>query len=208
MELTRLLGERYLWVDRLCIIQDDFRDGGAFSQVASMDKIYAGAHLTIIAAADDDHYEQKTRHRWDMLKTQLYQAYHVSVGSRLDEESETQPRNHRQHRQLNEDELAEIMSLRYAELMKSKWATRGWTYQEQIFCQRAAVFTNTGLFWDCQRSFWDGVDIYLNQIFSSDTLRADLGRTFSERWWPDFGLYIDISVPTMVESSRIHRMPL
>jgi len=207
MELTRLLGERYLWVDRVCIIQDDFGDGGTFSQVASMDKIYAGAHLTIIAAADDDHYEQKTRHRWDMFKTQLYQAYHVSVGGRIDEESETQPRNHRQHRQLNEDELAEIMSLRYAELMKSKWATRGWTYQEQILCKRAAVFTNTGLFWDCQRSFWDGVDIYLNQIFSSDTLRADLGRTFSERWWPDFGLYIDISVPTMVESSRIHRMP-
>ena len=136
MELTRLLGERYLWVDRVCIIQDDFGDGGTFSQVASMDKIYAGAHLTIIAAADDDHYEQKTRHRWDMFKTQLYQAYHVSVGGRIDEESETQPRNHRQHRQLNEDELAEIMSLRYAELMKSKWATRRWTYQEKILCKK------------------------------------------------------------------------
>jgi hypothetical protein len=110
-----------------------------------------------------------------MFKTQLYQ-----------------PQYHRQHRQLSEYELARIMSLRYAELMKSKWATRGWTYQEQILCKRAVIFTNTGFFWDCQRSFWDGVDIFPNQIFNSVTLRADFGRTFSERWWPDFGLYSDL----------------
>ncbi|KAH7378519.1 heterokaryon incompatibility protein-domain-containing protein [Cadophora sp. MPI-SDFR-AT-0126] len=193
MEFTRLLGERYLWVDRLCIIQDDFRDGGTFSQVAAMDKIYAGAHLTIIAAANNDHYEQQTKHSWDMFKTQSYSYSPVVLSrSHLIKEIETQPQNHGQNRQLSGDELARIMSLRYAVLAKSKWATRGWTYQEQILCKRAVVFTNDGFFWDCQRSFWDGVDILPNQLFNSVTLRADLGRTFSERWWPDFGLYVDL----------------
>lgn len=45
---TRLLGLRYLWVDSLCIIQDDVNDWRR--QAAKMSDIYANAHLTIAAA--------------------------------------------------------------------------------------------------------------------------------------------------------------
>ncbi|KAJ3949125.1 uncharacterized protein N0V96_000237 [Colletotrichum fioriniae] len=48
MELTRLLGERYLWVDRLCIVQDD--EDAKPAQLRGMADIYAGATLTIVAA--------------------------------------------------------------------------------------------------------------------------------------------------------------
>ncbi|KAK1455634.1 heterokaryon incompatibility protein [Colletotrichum melonis] len=48
MELTRLLGERYLWVDRLCIVQDD-KDAKP-AQLLGMADIYGGATLTIVAA--------------------------------------------------------------------------------------------------------------------------------------------------------------
>ncbi|KAK1713428.1 hypothetical protein CaCOL14_009350 [Colletotrichum acutatum] len=48
MELTRLLGERYLWVDRLCIVQDD--EDAKPAQLQGMADIYAGAFLTIVAA--------------------------------------------------------------------------------------------------------------------------------------------------------------
>ncbi|OHE94400.1 hypothetical protein CORC01_10328 [Colletotrichum orchidophilum] len=59
IELTRLLGEQYLWVDRLCIVQDD--DRAKEAQLRGMADIYAGAILTIVAAqgrgADDPlHY--------------------------------------------------------------------------------------------------------------------------------------------------------
>lgn len=53
MSVTAVLGERYLWVDRLCIVQND---AGTLDQVTRMDKIYAGAYLTIIAAAPDVMY--------------------------------------------------------------------------------------------------------------------------------------------------------
>jgi Heterokaryon incompatibility protein (HET) len=50
------LGERYLWVDRLCIIQDDERD--KLEQMSHMDRVYSLAILTIVNAtaycADDD----------------------------------------------------------------------------------------------------------------------------------------------------------
>ncbi|KAK1659902.1 heterokaryon incompatibility protein-domain-containing protein [Colletotrichum godetiae] len=48
MNLTRLLGERYLWVDRLCIVQDD--EDAKHAQLRGMADIYAGALLTIVAA--------------------------------------------------------------------------------------------------------------------------------------------------------------
>lgn len=51
MQLCRDLGERYLWVDSLCIIQNDpvFQK----QQIDIMDEIYACASYTIIAAAGD-----------------------------------------------------------------------------------------------------------------------------------------------------------
>ncbi|KAK0740066.1 heterokaryon incompatibility protein-domain-containing protein [Schizothecium vesticola] len=52
MVVCRKIGFRYLWVDSLCIIQDDPED--LREQIALMCDIYSGSYLTIIAA-DGDH---------------------------------------------------------------------------------------------------------------------------------------------------------
>ncbi|KAI0390897.1 HET-domain-containing protein [Xylariaceae sp. FL0594] len=48
MKLVNLFGERYLWVDRLCIVQDDSES--KHSQLALMGDIFQGAYFTIVAA--------------------------------------------------------------------------------------------------------------------------------------------------------------
>ncbi|PMD22273.1 hypothetical protein NA56DRAFT_541286, partial [Hyaloscypha hepaticicola] len=48
MEVARRIGLKYLWVDALCIKQDDA--GEKATQIAQMDKIYANAVVTIVAA--------------------------------------------------------------------------------------------------------------------------------------------------------------
>jgi len=48
--IPNLLGERYLWVDRLCIVQDDAAT--KHSQIHHMSSIYANAHFTLVAAVE------------------------------------------------------------------------------------------------------------------------------------------------------------
>ncbi|KAF1849782.1 uncharacterized protein K460DRAFT_275176, partial [Cucurbitaria berberidis CBS 394.84] len=48
MSLVENMGEKYLWVDALCIIQDSLMMQQ--TQIAKMDQIYAKALFTIVAA--------------------------------------------------------------------------------------------------------------------------------------------------------------
>ena len=52
MVLTRHLGYRYLWVDALCLLQND--TGDLELGVNSMDLIYDRAWLTVVAACGND----------------------------------------------------------------------------------------------------------------------------------------------------------
>ncbi|KAF2738515.1 heterokaryon incompatibility, partial [Polyplosphaeria fusca] len=49
INVTQQLGHRFLWVDALCIVQDD--PTSILKNVDMMDQIYLGADLTIVAAA-------------------------------------------------------------------------------------------------------------------------------------------------------------
>lgn len=52
LDLVRGLGERYLWVDRFCIVQDDILP--KLRQLNVMGQVYANAYFTIIAAGNID----------------------------------------------------------------------------------------------------------------------------------------------------------
>lgn len=52
ISVCRLLGIRYLWVDALCIKQDDSRDKAI--QIIRMRQIYASAYLTLVAATGEN----------------------------------------------------------------------------------------------------------------------------------------------------------
>ena len=166
VELTGRIGERYLWVDRLCIIQDDAK---TLSKVLRMDDIYREAYLTIIAAA-------------------TLGLYGLSASG-----SHT---NHTRYDDPNKAERYTLMEEHYENLSKSKWATRGWTYQEQILCRRAVFFQNMEIFWNCERSIWDqrglkpGTDD--ESILSNS---SKIGQRIASLRQPDFGFFVELVCP-------------
>jgi hypothetical protein len=61
IEVTRSLGLDYLWVDAICIIQDDPEDSAV--ELAKMSSVYLGSTLTISAASAKDSMEGFLRDR-------------------------------------------------------------------------------------------------------------------------------------------------
>ncbi|CAN9178114.1 unnamed protein product [Alternaria alternata] len=51
IDVTRLLGERYIWIDQVSILQDD--DEHKHSQIQHMAEIYANSYLTLVAVTGD-----------------------------------------------------------------------------------------------------------------------------------------------------------
>ncbi|KAI1081588.1 heterokaryon incompatibility protein-domain-containing protein [Whalleya microplaca] len=129
ISVTRLLGHRYLWIDSLCIVQDDYED--KYSQVMMMDSIYRRASCTIVAASGDD----------------------ANAGLPGVEEGS---RHIIQHTAIYSDELTLLSLLPGCgdAVKKSTWNGLCWTYQERLLSRRLLIFTNDTVYFTCGKSVW------------------------------------------------------
>jgi len=121
--LVRELGERYLWVDTLCIIQDDEAHRGA--QLQAMASIYAGAMITIVAA-------------------QGWNADHGLLGI----PGVSEPRRFHQELLGAADGHTFVYCPDFA-VEKTPWSQRGWTLQESLFSLRKLIFVGNSVEWQC-----------------------------------------------------------
>ncbi|KAL4726641.1 hypothetical protein ACLX1H_005529 [Fusarium chlamydosporum] len=173
IELTAAIGTRYLWVDRLCIIQDDPHKVAEFMD---MDRIYSGATVTIIAAAQSGLYIEPT----DSVRNFTVPSINM--------------RGQAAH---------QIVRTYYQAVARSKWATRGWTYQEYILSSRVVFFLGTIVFWQCEGAVWDSNQLRLDghepappqEIVMSDPSGSTFMRHMETPAWPDFRLYADLICP-------------
>ena len=145
MDVTLNLSFRYLWVDRYCIDQLDDEDKQ--HQIRQMDLIYANAVATIIAAAGDDPEYGLPGVNGTLRKHQPQ----IHVCGHL---------------------LASTLPHPSRSVSDSKWATRGWTYQEGILSKRRIVFTDDQVIFEC-----NGMHTLESQALPLDVLHtSDKGR--------------------------------
>lgn len=129
IHLTTVIGERYLWVDALCITHGD--NNSTTKQLSLMGAIYANAILTVVAA-DGDSQTGLAGIKGISAPRELKQIL-VPFGD---------------HQLLHKDNIgfqAEIW-LPYYE--------RGWIYQELRLSSRKLAFHGEQLHWQCQHSVW------------------------------------------------------
>lgn len=128
IQLVRSIGMRYLWVDSLCIEQDDHDKKQ--QQLTMMDSIYASAELLIVAAAGSD-----------------ADAGLPGMGS-------TPRRISQGIENISGVQFITAQSSVQQVLRSSMWNRRGWTFQEAILSRRALIFTENLLYWCCQINSW------------------------------------------------------
>ncbi|KAM0812504.1 putative Heterokaryon incompatibility protein-domain-containing protein [Seiridium cardinale] len=118
--VAKSLGFKYLWVDRYCISQ---LDGDAKRvQISRMAELYSRSTLTIIAVAGEG-------------------SNYGLPGVSIPRKSQISVRVGRQC----------LIAYDYSreEISRTKWATRGWTYQEALLSSRRLVFTENHVYFQC-----------------------------------------------------------
>ncbi|KAB8294723.1 hypothetical protein EYC80_006685 [Monilinia laxa] len=126
IEVTRRFGVRYLWVDALCIVQDDLES--KMHEIDRMHMIYAQAQMTIVAATGDG----ANAGLLNIDPVFLNDTSHLISGKRFTTDAM---------------EMREVVEF-------STWFTRGWTFQELVFSKRTLYFTPERTYYACEEGSW------------------------------------------------------
>ena len=126
--LVARLGEKYIWVDSLCICQDDMEN--KMKQIANMGNVYSQALFTIVAASGSD----ASAGLPGVRAFSRHSTQHIECVQGMVLANELLP-------------LEDIMTQSY-------WNTRGWTYQEKELCKRFLIFWKTHVFFQCNRTVY------------------------------------------------------
>ncbi|KAH4113992.1 hypothetical protein HBH47_202280 [Parastagonospora nodorum] len=167
MTCTQALGFNYLWVDRYCVDQSESPDQQIMIQ--NMDRIYNNAVVTIIDAAGSDSR---------------------SGLSGISATSKPLPRPV----DIYEHRLSIVPNV-VAAVRKSKWASRGWTYQEGLLSQRRLVFTDSQVYFQCmEMQSCESLSTYheSSSLWLERTLRAEYQVfPFHSRFKTEYGAFTD-----------------
>ncbi|KAL1620279.1 hypothetical protein SLS56_009713 [Neofusicoccum ribis] len=138
--VARKLDLQYIWIDALCIIQDDKTDWEI--EASKMASYYEGAHVTIAAAACEDTtvpFLAVRDPRWNPSKLNLSSTETVKV-ERYDEY------------ELKEGKNQDFIS------------SRGWIFQETALSMRIIHFRKSGIMWECRSGITYEPETYITSI--------------------------------------------
>ncbi|KAK2767306.1 tol protein-like protein [Colletotrichum kahawae] len=158
--VTCMIGERYLWTDSLCIVQDSPQDKATF--IPLMDVIYGLASVTIVALSGEGAYDGLPGVRPSSRPPAEGPFFVNGVW-------------------LQKAPPLDGLGFTPADRTRSRYMTRGWTFQEMLLSRRLLIFTQEVVFWECQSATWRedanweildpvgrGLTLFRNSVFGFD----------------------------------------
>lgn len=135
ISITRELGVQYLWIDSLCILQDDELDW--VTESAKMDHVYKNAWITISAAggAHANHGCFRRVSRREMLVSKVRNQATDALSSVLI------------RKQILADTMYGTNGTDFIPTVSI--FTRAWTFQERLLSRRVLHFMPDEMFWEC-----------------------------------------------------------
>lgn len=132
IEVCKSLGERYLWIDSLCIIQDSKADW--LQESAEMGKVYLHAYCNISATAAKDGSEGC-----------FFPRTRQSIGPAV-------CNCHWRSANPGKPVLCRVFfeDLWYRDVLEARLGMRGWVVQERILSPRKLLYASSQLFWQCR----------------------------------------------------------
>lgn len=122
VRVTRRLGIKYLWIDSLCIIQDNQKDMAA--EVGRMEDVFSHAYCTIAASSAASSLEgflgERTQRYYVALQTSKGLVYLANAIDDFQKDAED-----------------------------SVLGRRGWVFQERALSRRTIFFTSSQVYWEC-----------------------------------------------------------
>jgi hypothetical protein len=120
--VTRALNVRYLWIDSLCIIQENKHDWNV--EASKMENVFNFAYCTIAASSSTSSL--------DGFLTRRKKRATIGIG----------PPNGPLY-------LAEAIDDFQKDVEQGVLSTRGWVLQERALSRRTIHFTSTQVYWEC-----------------------------------------------------------
>ena len=158
LEVTQEIGLRYLWIDSLCIQQDDPVE--TKHQVTHMHNIFGSAYVTLIAAQGDS--------AGSGLHGTSFRPREVQYGLKLMDDDDEKSVS----RFIAPGMLLSLVAVHHdgpphpkywdinqkaalpesTDVYETLWNSRAWTYQESQLSSRALVFLDNQVFWHCNQA--------------------------------------------------------
>lgn len=169
IEVVSKIGERYLWIDALCIIQDKDSDEKPVL-LGQMDKIYGNAYVTIVAAVGDNADAGLPGVCCDHPRIIPQSVLSYGDGRRL---------------AISQSPFEHTLGQHYDEVRCTcMWNKRAWTLQERLLSRRKLIFLEEGVHFNCHSMTWtEDIAVETEETIRHFQMFDFEGVTDEDRWF-------------------------
>ena len=201
IELTRKLGIQYIWIDSVCIIQDDDEDWQR--EALRMADYYQGAWLTIAATTTTE-------------EGGLFQKYTSQDIPRVAKLPYRDKKGVHQGSFYLQCIGTEELSNQYEKNLASTLHRRGWVFQERLLSRRLLTLSRVGAFFNCRIGHprfvtgevlwrqWPRKELDIERVREDlRSMNISSQTSIIQKWWNDVIESYSILEITRMEGDRL-----